>query len=173
MKQTNFPSIPDTTTPKHRIGRGWYAIRVLALVITPLALGLTLFAPTLRAQDSAVPDQEFAIQQEQSQDLYAQGSDEDNDQDSDQDTDNDSGDSNDNDFDSQTGDDGVGEDQYDTEDDDQGTQGPVDSSGRPLRQSPNTGGPVLLPIVGGVGLLAWSAVGISLLPHRNRRTRNW
>lgn len=41
------------------------------------------------------------------------------------------------------------------------TQVPVDSNGQPLQQNPNTGGLPLLPI--GAGLMAWTAVGISLL----------
>lgn len=149
MRPTNFPGMPDTTTSKHRISRVWYAIRLLALVITPVALGLTFFAPQLGAQGSDTTGQELLAQQEETDDLEAQDSDTENG--------NDNG----------NGDNGAGEDQYDTEDATEDVGGSVEDRDQPLRQSPNTGGPALLPVVAGIGFLAWGAVGVSLLRRRD------
>jgi hypothetical protein len=141
---------------KHTIGKGWYAIRVLALIITPVALGLTLFSPELGAQSGDLDCADFATQAEAQAELDADPSDP-NSLDADDD-----GEACEESFGGNgSGDTGAGDDQYDNEDT---TQTPVDSNGRPLRQNPNTGGPALLPI--GAGLVAWSAIGLSLLRRR-------
>lgn len=155
-----MPHMPDTTTLKHTVGKGWYTIRVLALVVTPIALGLTFLAPELGAQSGDLDCADFATQEE-AQAVY------------DQDT------SDPNGLDGPKGEGFTGEfgvacedlpsngtENADaTDNTDESPQTPVDSNGQPLRQNPNTGGPVLLPI--GVGFIAWSVVGLSLL-HRPR-----
>ena len=148
-----MPHMPDTTTPKYTIGKGWYAVRMLALIITPIALGLTFFAPGLGAQSGDLDCADFDTQQE-AQAVFDQDPSDPNRLDADDDgiaceRPGDDGGSSDN---------GTADDQYDNEDT---TQTPVDSNGQPLTQNPNTGGPALLPI--GAGLIAWSAIGLSLL----------
>lgn len=155
--------MPDTTTVKDTISKGWYAIRVLALIITPLALGLTLLAPSLKAQSGDLDCADFNTQQ-QAQAEYDQDP------------------SDPNGLDGPPGEGftgepgvaceellsngsnstGISDNQYNNEDT---TQTPVDSNGQPLTQNPNTGGPALLPI--GIGVIAWSAVGLSLIRRRS------
>lgn len=154
-----MPQMPDTTTAKHSIGKAWYTIRVLALVITPLALGLTFFVPSLEAQSGDLDCSDFDTQA-QAQAVYDQDPSDPNRLDADNDGeacedslgDEDNGD----------GSTGASEDQYDSGDT---AQTPVDSSGQPLTQNPNTGGPELLPI--GIGLIAWSVIGLSLIRRRS------
>lgn len=155
-KGVAVPQMPDTTTAKHSIGKGWYAVRVLALIITPIALGLTFFAPGLGAQSGDLDCADFETQ-EAAQAVYER------------DTSDPYG------LDGPpgeafTGEFGVaceelpsgGPESVDEAAETEETpQVPVDSNGQPLQQNPNTGGPALLPI--GAGLMAWSAVGLSLL----------
>jgi hypothetical protein len=150
-KGVAVPEMPDTTTPKYAISKGWYAIRVLALIITPLALGLTLFTPELGAQSGDLDCADFTTQDE-AQAVFDRDPSDPNRLDDDGDG-----------IACETLDGGGGT--ADTGADNEGTaQTPVDSNGRPLQQNPNTGGPALLPI--GAGLIAWSAVGLSLLRRR-------
>ncbi len=153
-----MPQMPDTTSPIKSIGKGWFTVRVLALVITPIALGLTLFAPSLGAQNSGDLNCSDFDTPAEAQAVLVQDPSDPNNLDADDDgraceqPGEDGGDGDDG-----TEDNGAGSDQYD-----EGTsQAPVDSNGQPLHQNPNTGGLPLLPV--GAGLVAWSAVGLSLL----------
>lgn len=170
MAPRNFPGLPDTTTPRGAgIGRGWYAVRLAALLITPIALWLTFLAPSLLAQDSEDLDCDDFATQAEAQAVFDQDPSDPNNLDADNDGqacergggDGENGADNGEDTEAQ-------QDQY--ADPDQPTaqedEGPVDEDDESLRRTPRTGGPVLLMPAVGLTLVAWGAVGISLLRRR-------
>ena len=161
VTKPGFHGMPDTTTPKKSgVSKGWYRVRLLALIITPISLVLTFLAPAppVAAQNN-LNCSDFSTQA-QAQAAYDKDPSDPNNLDSDKDGKACEGLSGGSEG-------GGGTTQADTTQQapqpnpQQTKQGSNNSGGGgAVRSMPRSGGPPLIPI--GIAFMAWGAVGLSL-----------